>query len=206
MGGNHCEQIPRLYAVGWENHDDELGYTSCDKTADESPAPDMNRGVRRRPAASVVAQADFERKVDEDCKSHVFLTESFVEKFQVCDAIIGLEANFGDEVDHDNALYVSEFKDAKHAFVNFEDAIPLLGLVFLLENGETDSNEQIAPAPECEIAAEGHYSFSTGSRAEPAIGEVRGVEGEEDSVGKKVAGSETDSLRGGSVREILWGQ
>ena len=134
------------------------------------------------------------------------MTESFVEEFQVCDGIIGLEANFGDEVDYDDTLYVSEFEDAQHAFVNFEDAVPLLGLVFFLENGEAECNEQIAPAPEREIAAQRHYSFSTRSRAEPAIDEVRGVEREKDRVGKKVAGSETDSLRGGGVREILWGQ
>ncbi len=55
MGGDYCEQIPRLYAVGGENHDHELRQTSCDKAADEGPAPNVDRRIRSRPAASVVA-------------------------------------------------------------------------------------------------------------------------------------------------------
>ena len=134
------------------------------------------------------------------------MTEPLVKEFEVCDRIIGLETYFGDEVDYNDALYVSEFEYAEHTFVDFEDAIPFLGLVFFFQDGKTDCDEQIAPAPKGEVAPESHDSLSTGSRAEPAIGEVRGVEGKEDGVGKEVAGCETYGLRGGGVGEILRGE
>lgn len=199
MRDDDREEIPRLYAVGGKNHDHELGQTGSDEAADERPAPDVDWGVGGGPAAGVIAETDFEGKVNEDCESHVFLAEALVDELEVCDGVVGLETNFGDEVDYDDALYVSEFEDAKHTFVDFEDAVCFLGLVFLFQNGETKGYEQVAPAPEGEVAAQGHDAFSTRGGAEPAVGEVRRIEGEKDGVGEEVASSETHGLRGGSV-------
>ncbi len=134
------------------------------------------------------------------------MAESLVDELEICNGIIGLEADFRDEMNDDDALYVSEFEDAQHAFVDFEDAIPFLGLVFFFQDGETESYEQVAPAPEGEVAAQGHNALSARRGAEPAIGEVRGIEGKEDGVGEEVAGSEAYGLRGGSVGEVLRGE
>ena len=81
------------------------------------------------------------------------MAESLVDELEVCDGIVGLEANLGDEVDYDDALYISKFEDAEHAFVDFEDAVPFLGLVFFFKDRETEGYEQVAPAPEGEVAA-----------------------------------------------------
>lgn len=206
MRADYCEEIPGLYAVGGKNHDHELGDTGSDETADKSPTPDVDWGIGCGPAAGIVTKANLEREVNEDCESHVFLAESLVDELEVRDGIVGLEPNFGDKVDYDDALYVSKFEDAEHAFIHFEDAVPFLGLVFFLQEGEAEGNDQVAPTPEGEVAAQGHDAFSTRGGAEPAIGEVRRVKGKENGVGEEVAGSETHGLRGGSVGEVLRGE
>ena len=81
------------------------------------------------------------------------MTESLVDELEVCDGIVGLEADFGDEVDYDDALYVSESEDTEHAPVDLKDAVLFLRLVFFLQNGKTEGNEQVAPAPEGKVAA-----------------------------------------------------
>lgn len=172
-----------MYAVGGKNHDHDLGKTGSDEAADKSPAPDVDWGIGSGPAAGVVAEANFEREVNEDCESHVFLAESLVDELEVCDSVVGLEPNFGDEVDYDDALYVSKFEDAEHAFIDFEDAVPFLGLVFFLQDGEAEGNKQVAPTPEGEVAAQSHDAFSTRGGAEPAVGEIRRIKGKEDGVG-----------------------
>ena len=68
----------------------------------------MDGRISGRPATGIISQANLKGKVDENGESHVFLAETFVEEFEVCDCVVGLEADFGDEVDDDDALDVAE--------------------------------------------------------------------------------------------------
>lgn len=130
--GDDGEQVPGLHAGGGEDHHGRLGDQRGEEAADEGVAPDVDGRVGGRPAAGVVAEADFEGEVDEDGEGHVFLAEALVEEFEVGGGVVGLEADFGDQVDDDDGLDVAQFQDAEHALVDFEDAVAVFGLVFLL--------------------------------------------------------------------------
>lgn len=55
MRSDYCEEIPWLYSVGREYHYSKLSEASGYETADESPAPNVDRWVGSGPAAGVVA-------------------------------------------------------------------------------------------------------------------------------------------------------
>lgn len=60
------------------------------------------------------------------------MTEPLVDEFEICDCVIGLEADFGDQVDYDDALNILELEYAEHAFVDIQDAVSLFGFFFAL--------------------------------------------------------------------------
>ena len=60
--------------------------------------------VHGAPLTGVVSQGNFEGKVNKDGQSKIFLRKTKVEKFEVCDSIIGLESNFTNQVDDDEGL------------------------------------------------------------------------------------------------------
>lgn len=127
-----------MHAGAGEDHHDGLGDQRGDEAGDEGVAPDVDGGVGGRPAAGVVAEADFKGEVDEDCEGHVFLAEALVEEFEVGGGVVGLEADFGDEVDDDDGLDVAQFEDAEHALVDFGDAVAVMGPFFLLQETEPE--------------------------------------------------------------------
>jgi len=100
------------------------------------------------------------------------LVETFVNELEVCNSVIGLEADFGDKVNYDNALDVPQFQDAKHTFIDFCDAIALSRLVFSFQKGEAKGHHQVSPTPEREIAAKCQYALFAGGGTEPSIGKV----------------------------------
>ena len=155
----------------------------------------MNWWVSGRPPSGVVSQTDLERKVNKDSKCHVLLTETFIQKFKVRDSVVGLEAYFGNQVNDDDALNISKFEDSKHDLVDVNDAFSILGLFLSFHDRETKRNDKVGPAPKCKITAKRHYAELGWAIAEVAICKVRGVEGQENGVGKELARRETNRLR-----------
>ena len=79
---------------------------SSDKPPDKRPHPQLHCRECCTPFPRIVAKGNFEWEINEHGEGEVFLAEAFVEEFEVCDGVICLEADFGDEVDYDEGLYV----------------------------------------------------------------------------------------------------
>ena len=95
------EQVPCCCTLGGEEHDGELRKCGGDEARNECPAPDPHWWVARGPFAHVVAQAELKGKVDEDGEGQIFLREALVEELEIGDGVVGLEADFGNEMDDD---------------------------------------------------------------------------------------------------------
>ena len=91
-------------AVAGEGVHSDLGECGGEETADKGPGPELHRGEDTAPFTSVVTETDLEGEVNEDRECHVFLREAFVEELKVGYGVVGLEADFGDEVDDDEGL------------------------------------------------------------------------------------------------------
>jgi hypothetical protein len=174
------EESARRAAAG-EDGDDELREARSDEAADEGPAPDVHGRVRLAPFSDVVAQEDFDGEVDEDDEGELFLLEALVEELQAGDCVVGLEADLRDQVDDDEGLDVLELQDAPHGLVDFFDAVRVAVAVFALQECETESHDEVRPAPECEVAVELEETGvgGGGGWAEPFVREVLRVEGKE---------------------------
>lgn len=98
----------------------------------------MDGWIDSRPSPGKIAQTDLEGEINQNCQGHVFLAETLVQQFEIRDCIIGLKADFGDEVDDDDGLYVAEFQDPDHGFVDFHYPVALLGFFFTLQERKTD--------------------------------------------------------------------
>jgi hypothetical protein len=105
-------------------------------------------------------------------------------------------------VDDDECLDVLQAEDATHDSVDLHDAVSFLGLVFLLEQSETESDEEVCPSPEGKVAAQSKKTGLFRDAAEPLVGKVLRGEGEEDGVGEKLAGSKAYGLSGTGVGEV----
>jgi hypothetical protein len=105
-------------------------------------------------------------------------------------------------VDDDECLNVLQAEDTTHDSVDLHDAVSFLGLVFLLEQSEAESDKEVCPSPEGEVSAQSKETGFFGNAAEPLVGKVLGGECEEDGVGKELAGSKTHSLSGTGVGEV----
>lgn len=102
----------------------------------------------------------------------------------------------------DECLDVPQAENTAHDSVDLHDAISFLGLVFLLEHSEAESNKQVGPSPEAQVPTKSKEASLSRSTAEPLVGEVFGRQGEEDSVRKELASGKTDGLGGTGVREV----
>ena len=187
-----------------EDHDHTLCKHSRYETPNEGPAPDVYWRVGRGPTTGVVAQTNLERKIDEDGQRQIFIAEAFIKQLEIRDGVIGLEPNFGNEMNDDDTLNVAELEYAKHGSVNLEDAIAVFGLVFLLQQCQSQCHENICPAPEAEISAKSYHPFRKWSLAKPAISEFGGLEGEENCVREEVAPRQANGLGGRGIGEIRW--
>lgn len=96
-----------------------------------------------------------------------------------------------------------EFDDGPHGLVDCYEGFLLAGLVFLLDEGEANGDDQVGPSPEGEVASECHQANVRGDGAEPFVGKVGGVEGEEDGKGEELTGCESNGLCGRGVREVV---
>lgn len=112
----------------------------------------MNGWIDCRPSPSKIPQTNLKWKIYKDSQRHVFLAEALVQQFEIRDSVIRLKADFGDEVDDNDRLYVSEFENPDHGFVDLRYAIPLLGFFFALQERKTDGYYQVAPSPNGQIA------------------------------------------------------
>lgn len=98
----------------------------------------MNGWIDSRPSPGKIPQTNLKGEIYQDGQGHVFLAEALVQQFEICNRVISLEPDFGDEVDDDDGLYVSEFENADHGFVDFHYSITLLGFFFALQERETN--------------------------------------------------------------------
>jgi hypothetical protein len=203
---NHQQQIPRRRPSFRECHHYYLGEDRGDQPSNKTQRPDGDGLVLLGPFAGVVAERDFEGEVDQDGQGEVFLAETFVEEFEVRDGVVGLEADFGDQVDEDEDLDVAELEDAAHGLVHLPNAVFFPRSLLALENREAQGDGQVCPAPEGEVGAQCHEAGFLGHGAEVFVGEVGRGEGEEDGVGEEVTGGETDGLGGGGVGEVGGGE
>jgi len=105
-------------------------------------------------------------------------------------------------MDDDESLDVLEAQNATHDSVDLHDAVSFLGLVFFLEQSEAESNKEVCPSPEAEIAAQCKETMLSRNAAEPLVGKVLGRESEEDGVGEELASGKTNGLSGTGVREV----
>lgn len=138
----------------------------------------MNGRINRRPSPSKIPQTYLKGEIYQDGQGHVFLAEALVQQFEIRDRVIRLKADFSDEVDDDDGLYVSEFENPDHGFVDLHYSIALLGFFLALQERETDGYYQVTPSPNGQIASERPQSFVfDGNGAEPSVGKIGGVEG-----------------------------
>lgn len=107
MLDDDSEQVRSRGAACWEGHDHELRENSGCQPAHECPAPYSDRLVFLAPHARIVAKHDFERKVDKNSESQIFLAESLVQQFEVGNSVVGLESDLSDQVDDDENLDVA---------------------------------------------------------------------------------------------------
>ncbi|KAI6775278.1 hypothetical protein HG530_002036 [Fusarium avenaceum] len=140
---NDHQQIPRCNSFIWENGDNELAKQSSDKSACEAPAPKTHGCILLRPHSRVVAQANFEREINQNCQSHVVLAKALIQELQVGDTVVSLEANLGDEVHNDDSLDVLEFEYAPHDAIDIPDTIFVLRLVLLLQKAESNRHNDV---------------------------------------------------------------
>ena len=133
---DHGEEVPRLHPVRGEDHDHRLSQAGGDQTTDEGVAPDVDGWVGGGPATCVVAETDLEWEINEHRQGHVFLAETLVEELEVCDGVVGLEADFGDQMDDDDALDVFELENADHASVHFQHTILILRLFLTFQDDQ----------------------------------------------------------------------
>lgn len=94
----------------------------------------MHGWVGCRPSTSVVAETDFKGEVDQDCQCEIFLTETFIQQFEIRDSVVRLEPDFGDQVNDDDALNILQLQDTDHAAVDFHHAILFLGPLLALQH------------------------------------------------------------------------
>lgn len=105
--GDDHKEVPWLdHAVARKDPHCEVRETRGDETADKGPHPERHGREIGAPFSGVVSKANLEGEVDQDGERHVFLRETLVEEFKVGDGIVGLEANFGDEMDDYEGLDV----------------------------------------------------------------------------------------------------
>jgi len=105
-------------------------------------------------------------------------------------------------MDQDDGLNVAEFEHAPHDFVDIPDTIFVVCAFFAFEKEEAEGNSDVGPSPEREVAGEGNEACVEGFGAEPAVGEVLGVEGKEDGVGEELPGCEAYGLGGRGVGDV----
>lgn len=200
---NDNDKIPARRAAGRrEEHHCQLGKDRCHEAPNKCPRPQSHRLILLRPFSGVVAQSDLKGEVDQHGQGQIFLRETFVQELEVRNCIVRLEADLGDQVDHNESLYVLQFQNATHDSVDSHDGVLLLGAVLFLENSKAESDDYVGPTPESEVAAEGEKAGVERSGAEPFVGEVGRGQGEKDGVGEELAGCQADGLRGGCVGEI----
>lgn len=196
------KQIRDRGAAYWEGHDHDLCENGGSKSAHESPAPYSDRLVLFAPHAGIVSKCNFEGEVDQNGQRQVFLTEPLVQQFEVRDGVVCLETDLSDQVDDDEDLDVAELHDAAHDFVDVHDAVSFFCTIFTLEDGQTEGNGKIGPAPEDQVAVQSEETGLLRYTAEVLVGEVGAAESEEDSVAQELTSRESNSLRSGCVGQV----
>ena len=151
MFHNDNHQIPARRSLSRESHDDTLSEDGCAQPPNESPAPDGDGTILLAPLSGVVAQADLEREVDEDGEREVFLRETFIQQFEVGDGVVGLEADFRNQMDKNERLDILQLQNPAHGFVDAPNAVALFGAVFAFEKCEAEGYGDVGPAPEGEV-------------------------------------------------------
>ncbi|KAI6763471.1 hypothetical protein HG531_012859 [Fusarium graminearum] len=187
--------IPRCDSLGRKDCDDKLGRQSGDKSTNKAPAPKTHWGVLLRPHSSIVTQADLEGEINKNGQSHVILAESLVQKLQVGDTVVSLEANLGDEMNNNDGLDVLKLQNTPHDAVDIPDTIFVLRLVLLLQKSKSNGDNDVGPTPELEVSSEREKTFIRRNGSEPFVGKVGGVESKENSIRHEVASGEANSLR-----------
>lgn len=66
------------------------------------------------------------------------MAEALVQELEVRDGVVGLKADFRNEMNDDNALYIFELQDAQHALVYFDDPVAFFSWVLALEHCEAE--------------------------------------------------------------------
>lgn len=78
------------------------------KSRPECPDPGTERCLSARPAGSEPAAEYLEREVNEDSDREVFPPKTFLDHFEGCHGLVGLEPHFRKEMHDDHALYIYE--------------------------------------------------------------------------------------------------
>lgn len=194
---NYAQVSQSHDSITGEYPDSHVSDTRCNQPPDKSPHPQSHRTEGGTPFPGIVTETDFKGKVDEDGEGEVFLGEAFVEELEVCDGVVCLEADFGDEVDNTEGLDVwrwvefivrpreclmerwrltFQFHNLPHCLVNLYQSFLGAVLLFLLQNCKAYGDDEVCPAPECEVSREGHEAFWSRRCAEVSVCKVRGVE------------------------------
>lgn len=173
MLANNSEHIPSWdFRSARVDYDSELGEHSSYQSSDEGPTPEAHGSVVGGPLAGIVTQHDFKREVNQHDESHVVLTKALVQELETGDSVIGLETDLGNQVNDNDGLNVLQLQNAPHTLIHIHDAVAILGAVLLLHHGQTASDDQIRPAPEAEVGAEGQQAALTGNSSEPSVREI----------------------------------
>lgn len=149
---------------------------SRDESPDKRPTPHSHRLILLAPFSSIVTQHDLKGKVDEDRQCQIFLRKSSIQQFEVRDCVVCLKPNLRNQMNHNESLDVPQLQDSAHSLVDVPNTFFFFCEVFLLEHCEADSDENVHPAPECEVRVQGHEADVQRLSAEVFIGKVRGLE------------------------------
>lgn len=96
-----------------------------------------------------------------------------------------------------------QFHDFPHGLVDDDDSISIVCLFLFLDECQSQRDKKISPTPKSQVPAQCEDADACGDGAEVAVRKLGGVKGQEHGEGQKVAGGETNSLRGRSIAQVL---
>lgn len=96
-----------------------------------------------------------------------------------------------------------QFHDFPHGLVDDDDSISVVCLFLFLDECQSQRDKKISPTPKSQVPAQCEDADACGDGAEVAVRKLGGVKGQEHGEGQKVAGGETNSLRGRSIAQVL---
>lgn len=99
-----------------------------------------------------------------------------------------------------------QLHDFPHGLVDDDNSISVFCFLLFLDQCQPQGDKEICPAPESQVSAQCEDADASGDSAKVAVRKLRGVKGQEHGKGQKVAGSESDSLRGRSIAQVLGAQ